>query len=197
MLLGNFQKNQRAANRGAYTDLRQKLSFGTISFNGSYHEITDPSGTPTVQIGDGTLGVSSEVVPKLTLNSELRYQQFLYVNNGKNLDGPDSLNSISLGATQLLPLNLKIRALAQYQLLSNYLFHQVPTYTQLSANGQGFSGKASLDGSPWPFVTFGASTLISSTNWSLYDSSTGQAFSQAVPNYNQDLNLWGKIILIF
>ena len=118
-----------------------------------------------MQSGGGTLGLSSEVATKLTLGTELEHQQLNYFNEGELLDGPDSISSLNLNATQLLPLNLKIRAGAKYQLQNNYLFHNVPNYAQLSADGQNLTGKATFEGSPLPFLSLGVSTVVSSTTW--------------------------------
>ena len=197
MAFGDFDKSKTFGYHRGFADLRGRYGFGTVYLSGVYRDIFQVNDQQILQGGGGTLGLSSEVATKLTLVTELEHQLLNYFNEGEFLDGPDNISSLNLNATQLLPLNLKIRAGAKYQLQNNYLFHNVPNYAQLSADGQNVTGKASLEGSPLPFISLGVSALVSSTTWQVHDEATKPAFEQSVPTYTQEVNLWAGVNLLF
>ena len=197
MMFGDFDKSKAFGYHRGFADLRGRFGFGTAYLSLVYRDIFEVNDQQIMQSGGGTLGLSSEVATKLTLGTELEHQQLNYFNEGELLDGPDSISSLNLNATQLLPLNLKIRAGAKYQLQNNYLFHNVPNYAQLSADGQNLTGKATFEGSPLPFLSLGVSTVVSSTTWQSHDEATKPAFEKAVPTYTQEMNLWAAVNLLF
>ena len=196
-LFGDFQRRNSLGYRRGYSDWRCRCSFGVLGISAVYREIVDNLNQPIVQGSGGNIYVNSEVATKLVLGVDLGYQNLTYIDQGEGLDGPDSLATVQFNAVQGLPLNLKITASASYQQQSNFQFHNIPNYAQLSADGGNIFGRASFEGSPLPFLNLGASALVSSTSWQLKDDATKDAFELAVPSYTQELNLWAGINLLF
>jgi hypothetical protein len=88
---------------------------------------------------------------------------------------------------QQLPFTLKFTLLGGYEQSVNNIFHQVPTFGQVSADGSTAIGKARLDVSPVPFVSAWVSYKAAKTTWKLGNEDAREPFELNTPDYVEDV----------
>ena len=193
----DFQRGQRIGYRQAYALLRGKYAWGNTGAEGHFGSILATTGHTIAQVNDVAVSADTEVMPKLVLATKLTYDTYDYVDRGQDLDGPDHAVSAEFSATQRLPLGIKLQLTGSYQQQSNYIFHHVPSFPAVTADGRVLTGKGSLEIAPLPFVSAGLSELLTTTKWAQSNANADDSFAVAVPDYVEYFTVWAAINLAF
>ena len=193
----DFQRGQRIGYRQAYAMLRGKYAWGNTGAEGHFGSILATSGHTIAQVNDVAVSTDTEVMPKLVLAAKLAYDTYDYVDRGQELDGPDHTASAELSATQRLPLGIKLQLSGSFQQQSNYIFHHVPSFPAITADGRVLTGKGSLEIAPLPFVSAGISELLMTTKWAQSNANADDSFAVAVPDYVEYFTVWAAVNLAF
>ncbi len=193
----DFERGQRFGYRKGYADLAAKYLGTTYTTEAFYTELLDVKTKATTTIVGGFLSVSGEPLPKLTLSGKVTYEMHDYLVPELGLDGPDSITGGEVSVTQALPLGITAKLIGSTQLQTNYIFHGIPTYGQVAADGQVYAGKAILSATPVPWFTASVSQLASQTNWTVQNPAAEEPFDLTVPNNVKIFTAWAAVNMAF
>ena len=159
------------AKRGATT---WRLSAGSGVF-------LDTNNKTTTETKDGTLTVSYDLNANANIEVEAGIKDFLY--KTESLDGPDQ--SLNLGATLSYSFGAGISTsvFAAYEKQKNAFFYGMPTYDELSADGDVLTAELALSAKPAPWITFGLVQVISKTTWQIEREDAKETFQKNVPDF--------------
>ncbi len=192
-----FSRGDRFGYRKGYMDLALKAPAVTFTTEASYEEVLDSKTKPTTILIEGLASVEGDVMQKLTANFKVTYDMYDYLVPALGLNGPDAVTKAETSVTQALPLGIKAKLLFSYLTEANYIFHNIPTFGQVAADGQVTSGKASLSATPVPFLTIAVSQLVSKTQWHLQNEAARDAFEVTVPDYLELFTAWVSVNMAF
>lgn len=192
-----FERGQRFGYRKGYSDLATTYKTVTYTMTGSYTENLDVETKPTTTIVGALMSVEGDIVPKLTAKAKVTYDVYDYLVPEQNLDGPDSVTGGEVSLAQALPLGITAKIIGASQQQTNYIFHNIPTYGQVAADGQVNSGKVVLSATPVPFFTLSVSQLVSQTTWNQQNPDAQQAFDLNVSDYVETFIAWVAVNMAF
>ncbi len=193
----DFERGQRFGYRKGYMDLAAKYLGATYTTEAYYTELLDKKTEPTTTVVGGLLSITGDLIPKLTLGGKITYEMYDYLVPELGLDGPDSITGAEVSVAQAMPLGITAKLIGATQLQTNYIFHAIPTYGQVSADGQVNTGKAILSATPVPWFTASVSQLISRTNWTVQNPEAQEPFELTVPDYVETFIAWVAVNMAF
>lgn len=182
-----FSRGGRTGNRRGYFDVNGKTGVLTYGAESSYNEILDSKTKPTTTIVEGTGKISGDIATKLTMTGKATYDQYTYLDDTLALDGPDQITAGEVDLVQALPLNFSLEVDGIYQYQVNHLFHQIPSFDEVAADGQTYSLKVIGKVVPLPWLTLSVSELVTKTQWKLLTEVARDPFEIATPSYSEDL----------
>jgi tetratricopeptide (TPR) repeat protein len=192
-----FERGERFGYRKGYLDLAARYLGVSYTTEAAYTELLDAETKATTTIVGGLFSVEGEPLQKLTVAAKVTYDQYDYLIPEQNLDGPDSITGGELSVAQALPLGITAKLIGASQLQTNYIFHGLPTYGQVAADGQVNSGKAILSATPVPWFTLSFSQLVSRTTWNVQNPEAKAAFEATVPDYVETFIAWAAVNMAF
>lgn len=190
-----FKRQGRSGNREGGLVLVADHGKNTYRAEGLYAQVLDAETEPTVNLATSKLEFSSAAVTDLSLSAKLKYQSYDYLLD--NADGPDSASSFEAAAKQSMPMGFAAGITGTYTYLSHALFHGIPTYGVVAADGQVSSAKLALEAAPLPWFKFEVAQLIAKTRWTIDLPEAEQAFSIKVPDYIEEFNAGLTLNLVF
>lgn len=182
----DFERGRRTGFRKGYAELNGNAETITYGGAGAYKEVLDTETTPISNVVEGFVFGEQELIPKLKGKVKVTHSVFDYLVEELNLDGPDSTTQLEVLLTQEMPLGFKVKGAATYMSQTNYIFHNIPTYGQVAADGQATGGRLALTADPLPFLSASISKLINKTVWTIDNEAALDAFELNVPDYVEE-----------
>jgi hypothetical protein len=181
----NFDRGSRTGSRTGYLTLGGKAPTWHYWGEVDYSEILNPKTKPTVTVVRGIGDAGLDLPSKLTADLKVTHEINDYVDETASIDGPDAVTRGELIALQVFPFGVSAEARGSYELDENYLFHDIPTFGQVAADGQVATGKLTLAISPpvIPWFVLSVSQLFQKTQWKLKDEAARDAFELNVVDY--------------
>ncbi len=181
----NFERGQRTGSREGYASVGGKVTLWHYAGEVGYAEILSPRTKPTMTVVHGSASAGVDLPSKLSATLAVKHEINDYVDEAASIDGPDAITRAELTVVQLLPAGISASALGSIEADQNYLFHDIQTFGQVSADGQVMTGKLSLGFTPpiLPWFTASVSQLIQKTKWSLGNEAARDPFELNVVDY--------------
>lgn len=192
-----FERGNRSGYRTGYTGLTGTLPAYDWGLDLSYSETLDAKTKPYITTTTGAASISGEVISQLKGTVKVWHDLYDYLVPELGVSGPDTKTSLRLVLAQSLPLGSKITLQGEYNHLGNYIFYNMPTYGQLSANGTTLSGKLSVSASPVPWFSASISQLIARTTWQQDNEAAREVFERNVTDYLEQFTAWASINLFY
>lgn len=192
-----FERGYRTGYRKAYTALTGSLPAYAWGTDMSYSETLDSDTKPIITTTTASANISGELLSALSGSFTVGHEIYDYLKPSLNLAGPDATTSAEFSVTQALPVGSAISVLGAYTYLGNYLFYAIPTYGQLSANGQEFTGKITASSSPVPWFTITLSQLFKKTLWQQDNEAAKETFELNVADYVEKFSASASINLFY
>lgn len=178
-----FERGKRSGNRKGYVNVGGKLGVWRYGANVSYSEILNVKTEPLLTIvgGKGSAGFTtpSRIDGELVVTYELND----YLDETARLNGPDALTRAQLKLSQGFPFGFAAGVELGLEQQANYIFHAIPVYGQVAADGQIMSGKARLSADPFPWLSASLTQLITKTTWQIDNEAAREPFEQNVADY--------------
>lgn len=167
---------------------RGKTSWQLTGTAGSFLDSNNKSTTDTK---DATAVATYDFNDSTNLEVAGTIKDFKYKN--QSLDGPDQ--ALSLGATLSYTFGAGISTsiFGAYERQKNAFFHGLPTYDELSADGDTLTGEFSVVAKPASWITVELVQTISKTTWSIHRDDAKLTFQENVPDF---LSLFKGVVSI-
>lgn len=179
----DFERGKRFGYRKGYGGVDGHT--GALTYGGAlnYTELLDEKTKVISNAVEGRLRAETEIVPKLVGTVTLIHSVFDYLNEELALDGPDTSTRFEAQAVQVLPLTFKFTLFGAFEQDANYIFHGIPTFGQVAADGNVTVAKAKLSVSPFPFISASVQEIISQSKWSIDNEAARDPFEVNVSDY--------------
>lgn len=180
-----FERGGRTGSRSGGLQIGGKNGLWTYYGNTSYAEILTPKTKPQITVVKTKADVVLTLPSKLSAEFFARYTMNDYLNEENATDGPDSIGEANLLVAQTLPGGFYAGLGGFYQAQQNFLFHKIPTFGQVSADGAVTSGKALLGVTPTviPWLNAEISEQVQKTNWALGNEEAREPFELNTVDY--------------
>ena len=215
----NLSRSDRTGFRRGYLDVNHRALPVATKTEASYKEIVAPSNRATIKVTGALVEVGADWPERFAVRGKLAYDHYSYLAEGRDFvarvgtsdfgatngpfgnmfDGPDSVTTAEVKGIQYLPFGAKVELLGAWQNEPNYIFNAMPTYGQIAADGQVFTGKVTFALTPTalPIATISLSEMVSRSNWKLHNPDTRTVFEVNQSNYLEDFVAWASIKLLF
>jgi hypothetical protein len=129
------------------------------------------------------------------LEAQMRHNSFEY--DDPKMDGPSSATSLSADLYSELPFGFTLGAkgFAMYQ--SQNIVHDLPTYGDVDADGQTYTGKLYLTAAPVDWFTLSTSTVVQKTNWQVEPRDAQETYEKNTPDFQQEFVAEAVLNLFF
>jgi tetratricopeptide (TPR) repeat protein len=176
-----FKRLGRSGNVRGFAGVGTRRGNASWQLTGSAGEFLDTDNNPTTETKDATLKAAWDFNPSTNLELEGSIKDFLY--KDQSLDGPDQ--SLSLGATLSYSFGAGIGTslFGAYERQKNAFFYGMPTYDELSADGDVMTGEISVSAKPATWLSLGITQTVSKTTWVVHREETKDTFERNVPDY--------------
>lgn len=191
----DFERANRTGHRKGYGEVNGTADRLTFGGSATYKEFLDTETKPISNVVESIVYVEREIIEQLTGKLKLTHSVFDYID--EDLSGADSATEAAMYLTQLMPLGFKLKAGAGYLTQTNYIFHGIPTYGQVSADGQTMLGRLAIVAEPFPFLTASVSQLFNKTNWTIDNEDATDAFEVTVPDYIEEFTATVSLNMAF
>ena len=177
----DFKRLGRSGTVKGLAGIGAKRGKTTWQLTGTTGAFLDSENKTTTEAKDGTARVSQELNTSTSIEVEAVIKDFRY--KDQSLDGPDQ--SISLGTTLSYSFGAGISTnlFAAYEKQKNAFFYGMPTYDELSADGDVMTGEIAVTAKPASWITIGMVQTISKTTWSVHREEAKETFEKNVPDY--------------
>jgi len=163
----------------------------TFKANVDYTQNLNSSTKAESTITETSLAFSYSFPANLSANGVLGYRFYDYVES--TLDGPDSITFGTAEIKQKFPLGFSLTGFGSMEQQSSYIYHEIPTYGVVAADGQVATGKFTLGFAPFPWVSSFVSQLFQQTTWSVDNTEAQDTFEKNVASYVADLTFGASI----
>ena len=177
----DFKRLGRSGTVKGMAGIGAKRGKTTWQLTGTAGAFLNSENKTTTETKDGTARLSQDLNEKTTIEVEAVIKDFRY--KDQSLDGPDQ--SISLGTTLSYSFGSGITTslFGAYEKQKNAFFYGMPTYDQLSADGDVMTGEIAITAKPASWITLGLVQTISKTTWSVHREEAKETFEKNVPDY--------------
>lgn len=158
-----------------------KRGKSTFQLSGSSGVLLDTKNKTTTETKDGTARFSQELNSSAGLEVEAVIKDFRY--KDESLDGPDQSLSVSGLFSYQLGFGLSANIFGAYERQKNSIFHNMPTYNSLSADGDVLTYEANLSARLAGWLGFSATQTVSKTTWNIHQDFAEEIFKTNVPDY--------------
>lgn len=191
----DFERSDMSSTRAGYLRLGSKVSGRTYSTKYQYAEIVDSDSKRMQAIHSWMFEWHFDLTKNLGLDVGLLHDFFEY--DDPQLDGPSSATSLSADLYDELPLNfvLGLKVYAQHQ--SQNLKHDLPTYGDVSADGQTYTGKLYLSAEPVDWFGITVSTVVQKTKWQVEPTEAQETYEKNTPDFQQEFTAEAVLNLLF
>lgn len=182
-----FSRGSRTGSRKGFVGLGAKVGVAYYSGEVSYSEIVDPKTKPSMTVSKSKVVAGMLLPSKFLGEFKAEYELNDYRNDSAQTDGPDSLLRAILKGVQEFPLGIFAGASGLFESQQNYIFHKIPTYGQVAADGQVGTGKVWLLLAPpaLPWISAEISEQFQKTKWTLENETAREPFELNVADYTE------------
>jgi tetratricopeptide (TPR) repeat protein len=193
----DFERGSRKGYRTGYGSLTGSLPGYKWSTKGFYSETVDSETKPIISKSGATASVNGDLIQDLEGKVTFLHEMFDYLIDELEIKGPDTRTNFDLKLRQKLPYGSDLSFLISYANLGNYIFYKIPTYGQLSANGNEITSKISASSSPMPWLTVSLEQTFVKTYWQQENADAKDVFERNVSDYVEQFNAWVSINMFY
>ena len=177
----DFKRLGRSGVVKGFAGFGAKRGKTAFQVKGSGGVLLDTKNKTTTETKDGTANVTHELSSSASMEFEVVIKDFLY--RDESLDGPDQSISASGLFNYALGLGFNASIFGAYERQKNAIFHNMPDYGSLSADGDVLTWEGSLVAKPASWIGLGVTQTISKTTWSIHQDFAEEVFKANVPDY--------------
>jgi tetratricopeptide (TPR) repeat protein len=179
----DFERGERFGARKGYAQIAGDTGPVTYFSEVGYAEILDEKTKPVITRVNGKVWVERDLIPALKGRLAVTHDLYDYPVDELALDGPDSVTRGEARLTQTMPFGFSAQLLGAYESQVNSVFHDVPPYGQVAADGNVLTGRLRLEAAPFSWLTGTITGLVAKTKWKLADEATREGFELHVADY--------------
>jgi tetratricopeptide (TPR) repeat protein len=178
-----FARGQREGFRRGFLGVGGRAGAVNYAGEGSYTEVVNEKTKPITNIVTADVTLSGELLAKLTAALDLTYKVFDYPRPELELDGPDEATSGEVSLKQDIPYGFSITGTVDYERQTNAVFHGLPTYGEVAADGDLYTGKLILAAAPFSFVSASLEEDVTQKKWKVQNEAARETFEVNTPDY--------------